>query len=125
LFVVDTHALVWYLTDDEGLGETAEQLLKQADNGDASVVIPTIVMAEAMFISEKTGASFEKLLEKVESGSNYEVYPLNIKVVEQMKEMDEDYSIHDKAIVATSEILEATTITNDREIRDGDTSTVW
>jgi len=125
LFVVDTHALVWYLTDDEGLGETAEQLLKQADNGDASVVIPTIVMTEAMFISEKTGASFEKLLEKVESGSNYEVYPLNIKVVEQMKEMDEDYSIHDKAIVATSEILEATTITNDREIRDGDTSTVW
>ena len=90
-----------------------------------NIVIPTIVMAEAMFISEKTGASFETLLEKVQSGSNYEVYPLNIKVVKQMKEMDEDYSIHDKAIVATSEILEATTITNDREVKEGDTSTVW
>lgn len=125
MFVADTHALVWYLTDDERLGGTAEQLLRQADSGDVSVVIPTIVMAEAMFISEKTGASFEELLDKVESGSNYEVYPLNIKVVKQMKKMDEDYSIHDKAIAATSEILEATTITNDKEIREADTETTW
>lgn len=125
MFVADTHALVWYLTGDDRLGDTAEQLLRQADSGDVSVVIPTIVMAEAMFISEKTGASFEELLDKVESGSNYEVYPLNIKVVEQMNSMNEDYSIHDKAIVATSEILEATTITNDKEIREADTETTW
>lgn len=125
MFVADTHALVWYLTGDDRLGDTAEQLLRQADSGDVSVVIPTIVMSEAMFISEKTGASFEELLDKVESGSNYEVYPLNIKVVEQMNGMNEDYSIHDKAIVATSEILEATTITNDKEIREADTETTW
>jgi len=125
LFVADTHALVWYLTGDERLGDTAEQLLRQADSGEVSVVIPTIVMAEAMFISERTGASFEALLDKIESGSNYEVYPLNIKVVKQMNGMDEDYSIHDKAIAATSEILEATTITNDKEIRKADTETAW
>lgn len=82
-------------------------------------------MAEAMFISDKTGASFETLLEKVQSGSNYEVYPLNIKVVKQMNKLDEDYSIHDKTIAATSEILEATTITNDKEIREADTETIW
>ena len=125
MFVVDTHALVWYLTEDERLGDTAEQLLRQADRGDVSVVIPTIVLAEAMFISEKTGASFETLLDKVETGSNYEIYPLNIRVVKQMSRISQDYSIHDKAIAATAQILEATTITNDEELQKADTETAW
>lgn len=125
MFVVDTHALVWYLTGDDRLGDTAEHLLEQADRGEAKVVIPTIVMAEALFISEETGAPFEKLLEKIGSGRNYEVYPLNLKVVKEMSSMEEDYSIHDKAIAATSEILDATTITEDQEIREGSTDTVW
>ena len=42
-----------------------------------------------------------------------------------MSKMKEDYSIHDKAIAATAEILEATTITNDKEIRNGSTKTIW
>jgi predicted nucleic acid-binding protein len=125
LFVVDTHALIWHLTGDNQLGDTARQILGQADNGDVNVVIPTIVLAEAIFISENTGASFHDLLEKVESGSNYEAYPLNMKVIKQMGDLEKDYSIHDKAIVATAEVLEATTITNDKEIRRGDSETVW
>ena len=79
--------------DDDQLGETAKEILKQADNGDSSVVIPTIVLAEAMFISENTGGSFQKLLDKLESGSNYESYPLNMKG-NQSNEQNERRLLH-------------------------------
>ncbi|MFB6209164.1 MAG: type II toxin-antitoxin system VapC family toxin [Candidatus Nanohaloarchaea archaeon] len=125
MFIVDTHSLIWYLTGNEKLSDTAETLLKQADSGEIDAVIPTIVLAEALFISEKTGAEFNSLLEKVESGSNYQVYPLNIRIIKKMKDIEEDYSIHDKVIAATSKILEAEIITGDEELREGKANTIW
>ena len=125
MFVADTHSLIWYLTEDDELSDSARQIFRQADKGQVTVVIPTIVLAEAMFISDKSGASFSKLTEKLEKGTNYEVYPLNMKVIHEMREIENDYSIHDKAIIATSELLEATTITKDKKIREGNTETIW
>lgn len=49
-YVVDTHALVWYLTNDTRLGVGARQVL---DDPSALLVIPTIVLAEAKHISER------------------------------------------------------------------------
>ncbi len=42
-YVVDTHALVWYLTDDMKLSEEAAAIIEKSERGDPTVVIPTIV----------------------------------------------------------------------------------
>ena len=51
-FVTDTHALVWYFTDDLRLSKKASEAFeKTTDEG--IVIVPSIVLAEIMFISKK------------------------------------------------------------------------
>ena len=53
MYVVDTHALIWYLTDDERLGSEAKKVLESIDKEKDIGVIPTIVLIEALAIFEK------------------------------------------------------------------------
>ncbi len=41
-YIVDTHALVWYLVDDPCLGEKAREILQSSDN---RLIVPAIVLA--------------------------------------------------------------------------------
>jgi predicted nucleic acid-binding protein len=48
IFVTDTHALLWYLTEDKQLGKKALKIFEKADKGEAEIIIPTTVLAEAL-----------------------------------------------------------------------------
>jgi predicted nucleic acid-binding protein len=61
LYVVDTHALLWYLAEDKSLGKKAKKVLDRSDKGDVDIVIPTTVLAEALFITEKHKVDLEFL----------------------------------------------------------------
>jgi PIN domain nuclease of toxin-antitoxin system len=50
IYVVDTHALAWYLDDDPRLGSQAELVL---DNDDVRLIIPAIVLAEIKYLAHK------------------------------------------------------------------------
>ncbi len=126
LITVDTHALVWHLTEDDHLGTQARKLLNKADMGNENMVVPTIVLAEAYYISEKYNKSFEGLLDKINSSPNYSSYPLNLKIIELIKDLPEVYSIHDAIIVATANILETELISKDETIEEqSDVATLW
>lgn len=49
-YVADTHALVWFFTNSPTLGQTALQLMREADAGREVIIIPTIVLGELMSI---------------------------------------------------------------------------
>lgn len=49
-YVVDTHALVWYLTGDRRLGPQAEAVLNDPD---VTLIIPAIVLAEIKDLAHK------------------------------------------------------------------------
>lgn len=49
-YVIDTHALVWYLTDDPRLGKKARQILETDGN---QLILPAIVLAEVRHIAER------------------------------------------------------------------------
>lgn len=53
MYLADTHALVWFLTDDKRLGTTAREILESADRGEEIVGIPSIVLLELLHICEK------------------------------------------------------------------------
>jgi PIN domain nuclease of toxin-antitoxin system len=53
IYVVDTHVLLWYLTADKKLSQTAHAIIKQAINGQANLVIPAVALAELYMIAEK------------------------------------------------------------------------
>lgn len=42
-YVVDTQALVWFITEDKRLSAVAEQILAQAEAGKVRVLVPTLV----------------------------------------------------------------------------------
>ncbi len=75
MFVVDTHALLWHLTEDTKLGRKAKEVLDKADRGETTAVIPAIILAEALFILEKKRADlkFKDVLRKIERSLNYVV----------------------------------------------------
>lgn len=62
--------MVWHLTEDKRLGSEAIKTFGKTEEGGTEVVIPTIVLAEALYISKKYEASFSQLLEKVKEGTN-------------------------------------------------------
>jgi PIN domain nuclease of toxin-antitoxin system len=47
-FVVDTHALAWFLADDERLSPSALRVLSTAEESATQVLVPTLVLAELM-----------------------------------------------------------------------------
>lgn len=96
--IVDTHALVWYLTRDRRLGSRARQIL---DDDSARLIVPAIVLAEAKHIADRhrVPMNFQQILEHVTTSENMEIYPMALAVIQELpKELD----IHDAIIVATA-----------------------
>ena len=54
-YVVDTHALFWYLTASPRLGLQARRALDEGARGQAVIYVPVIVLAELYFLNEKAG----------------------------------------------------------------------
>ena len=126
IYIADTHSLIWHLASDRRLGTGAREVFQKADRGDAEIVIPTVVLAEALYISRKGNGSFDSLIESIRSAKNYSVYPLGLNVILEMRKLGTRYSIHDAVIVATAMLLEAPVVTRDKEIHKlGDVRVVW
>ena len=127
-YVVDTHALIWHLTDDPRLGSEAKAVLVD-DN--SLLLLPMIVMAEAKYIADRkrTPISFSEIVGTIITDRRCTVYPLDVLTVLYLPK---DLNIHDSLIVATTLLCadvfreEIRLITKDEEIkRSGLVITVW
>ena len=58
-FVADTHALWWYFQSPERLSIAASAVFQLAETGNATVVVPAIVVAEFYYLSAKLGSPLE------------------------------------------------------------------
>ena len=128
LYVVDTHALLWYLAEDQSLGKKAKKVLDRADKGDVDIVIPTTVLAEALFITEKHKVDLEFLdiIETIKNSSNYTISPLDIEIIMRCHDLKSIPELHDRIIVATAILLEAKLITKDLTITNSEeVAVIW
>lgn len=125
-FVVDTHALAWFLTDDPQLGSNAKNILELAESGKATILVPTIVLAELLYIVEKkrTSVDFERLLEILKTGKSYNVVSFTLEVLEEVQMIHTVPELHDRIIAATARLLRATVIAKDPHIRSA-VDVVW
>jgi predicted nucleic acid-binding protein len=66
-YVADTHALFWYLTASPRLGSQAKAAFDRGAAGQATILIPAIVLAELHYVNEKAGRplSFSQELAKL------------------------------------------------------------
>ncbi|MBL7183082.1 MAG: PIN domain-containing protein [Anaerolineae bacterium] len=124
-YVIDTHALAWYLDDDPRLGSQAEAVL---DNSDVRVIIPAIVLAEIKYLAHKgrLTQSLDEVLRVIGSDPRCTIYPIDLSVVSKAPL---GLDIHDSLIVGTALVQrEAITgiLTQDEAIASSDLiPTLW
>jgi len=128
IYVVDTHALVWFLEASDRLGREAGAILKRADS---VLIIPSIVLAESkyLFAKKRINLDLEAIYQQIIATRNCTIYPLDEAVI---AELPTTLEIHDAIIVATGLVIrealgeEVAVITRDEEIKaSGLIETLW
>jgi PIN domain nuclease of toxin-antitoxin system len=130
-YIVDTHALIWFLEGNPRLGIAAKQVL---GNSESKLVIPAIALAEAAFIIERGKTSIPSVIDlhtAVNGDPRIVVYPLDRAIIEITNTLLSINEMHDRQIVATAIILknqgeEVSVLTCDRNITEsGVVSITW
>ena len=126
--VTDTHSLIWHLTEDKKLSKKASAIFTEADKGEAIIIVPTIVLAEIIYICEKKKSELKikNVIDKIKDSLNYVPYNLNVEVLEKVIGLKDISEMHDRIITAIALITGAILITKDEEIaKSGMVKTVW
>ena len=127
-FLVDTHTFVWFLTEDKKLSKKVSEILQMAEKGEETIIIPTIVLAEIMYICEKKkiGLYFKDIIEKLKDSVNYIVCDLDLDTIIKANEIDNIIELHDRIIVASAMLTDSKILTKDENIGRSDyVETIW
>ena len=130
-YVIDTHALVWYLENNPNLGNRA--FAAMSDPG-AELLIPAIALAEFCWIvrSGRTAlADWRTCLSRLQTDPRFVVVPLDRDLIERAMKYPTDIEMHDAQIMAvTARHLEAhpKTVLLTRDLKIASTGlvpTIW
>lgn len=121
--IIDTHALLWLLTNDTRLSNKGRTIARQA----SQIFIPTIVLLELLYLLQKQGIAneFIPILNTLKSDIKYTIVSLDVGVVEKVVDLSSKLEMHDCIIVATSQALDSPLVTKDRTIRKMYKETIW
>ena len=127
VIVIDTHALIWYLEDSPRLSPNARAAYDSIDRGVSVGIVPTIVLAELMHISERgrTPVGFAEVIAQLQSSQHFRIAAFDLDVLSRM-EAASGLELHDRVIVATALAFSARLLTQDRDVRGaGIIECVW
>ncbi len=79
------------------------------------MIVPTIVLAELMTISERKrpDISMTAVLERIDHLPTFSVAPLDLTVIHEMLRLPASLELHDRAIAATARAYGSRLITRD------------
>ena len=101
-FVVDTHALVWYLENNPALGANA---LNAMSDPNSRLLVPAIALAEFCWIirSGRTALlDWRTCLKRLEADARFVFIPLDKDLVERAIGYPTTIEMHDAQIMATT-----------------------
>jgi PIN domain nuclease of toxin-antitoxin system len=104
-YVIDTHALIWFLEGNPRLGVNAKTVLSDPDS---ELIIPATALAEAVWIvaAGKTSIpSAQDLILVVEADPRVMIYPLDKNIIELTISLSDIGEMHDRQIAATALVL--------------------
>ncbi len=84
---------------------------------EGTIIVPTIVLAEIMFIARKgkIKLTFEETLKRIEEYENFIIVPLDTDILTRADKIEVEMEMHDKLIVATALFFGAGLITKDEK----------
>ena len=127
-FVVDTHALWWYLRSPEHLTTAASAVFRLAETGNATIIVPAIAVAEFYFLSVKLGQPIppSDLLAALDAVGGIELSDLGRAQLEKLDRFPEIPEMHDRLIAAEAAALDAPVVTRDETLTASwQIETVW
>jgi PIN domain nuclease of toxin-antitoxin system len=130
-YVTDTHALIWHLTGNSKLSKKAKDIFQNADNGMHQIIIPSIVLIEMVYLTEKeriSNSSFEKVFQLLDNvDGSYEEASLNKETVKALQKIPRSAvpDMPDRIITATAYQLGLPLITCDEKIKKSKTVKVF
>jgi PIN domain nuclease of toxin-antitoxin system len=103
-YVVDTHALLFFLANSPKLGKKAASALADPDS---TLVLPVVALAEALWIvsSRRLGVSSAELLAAIDGDPRFVIHDLTREVVELAQSLTRISEMHDRQIAATAILL--------------------
>ena len=125
--VIDTHALLWYFEDSPRLSSNARSVFGVIENGGNVGIVPTIVLAELMYISDKRRTSLDlaQVISTLQTSRNFSIASFDLAILTQMSSLTA-LELHDRIIVATAMLFGSRLITRDETIRDsGVIQCIW
>ncbi len=124
-YVSDTQCIVWYLADDlRRLPKAARAAFKTAEDGAAQILVPSIALVEAIFLSERRRVPEEVLVKLMAlpetSAASIRVVPLDMAVVRALSDFGPAAipEIADRIIAATARALDLPLLTTDPVIEE-------
>jgi PIN domain nuclease of toxin-antitoxin system len=97
-FIVDTHALAWFVSRDPRLSDKARTILRDPN---VRLIIPAIVLAEIKYLAHKgrLTQTLDEVLRVIGSDPRCTIYPIDLSVVSKAPF---GLNIHDGLIVGTA-----------------------
>ena len=119
-FVTDTHALLWWFIDSPKISSKAIEIFDKCESGENVILIPSIVLVEALSIFEKKRIHFDfrRLLKRIEDSENFVIIPLDYPILQKMIDLKDVPELHDKITVSTAKYLDAPLITKYQMIQN-------
>lgn len=121
-YITDTQCLLWYLSDDRRLPRAPGRIFRNADRGDAQILVPSIVLVEVIFLAHRRRVS-ELLLARVlqladDPDATISVVPLDMAVVHAVADFGPAAvpELADRVIAATARALNLPLLTVDHAI---------
>lgn len=119
IYVIDTHVLIWYFTGNKRLSNELIRTIDQARQEDGSLLVPTIVLAEAMIVAIKGRAAFdfEQLYARIQTEPAFKIVSFDANIFDETLRIQKIPEVHDRIIAATARFYNANLLTKDGVIR--------
>lgn len=116
-YILDTHALFWYLTASPKLSHKAKDVIEKVLASGERVIISVITLAELYYLNERIGNPLDFFLECKRLEEKLEIVPVEAVDVLSFGELDEIEEMHDRLIAGLALKVNGILITKDEAIR--------
>ncbi len=122
LYVVDTHVLIWYFTGSKRLKPALREKIDETRAQNGRLLVPTIVLAEALDIAEKSRVQFDfaEMYRVIREEQEFEIVSLSPEIFNTVIQVQNIPELPDRIIVATARFYGAGILTKDRVILESE-----
>jgi PIN domain nuclease of toxin-antitoxin system len=117
-YVVDTNALIWYLTGSKRLSRDAYAIFKAGEHGETRLIVSAIAIAEMYYSDQKFSLfqDFAAIYQQIRTKPYFRIVPFNGDDVLLFKRDAAVVEMHDRIIAGLARRLNAPLLTSDGQI---------